>query len=91
MKLSKQLLTTFLATSTPLISAFSTSTSRAFARPSFVPSTTVTAPVRSFCRTTSLNMANVMKLTDPEENLLSQVDVFIFDCDGVIWRVCSFF
>jgi len=31
-------------------------------------------------------MANVMKLSDPQENLLNGTDVFIFDCDGVIWR-----
>lgn len=31
-------------------------------------------------------MANVLRLTDPQENLLDNVDVFIFDCDGVIWR-----
>jgi len=31
--------------------------------------------------------ANVRKLSDPEKQLLDGVDVFIFDCDGVIWRV----
>ena len=36
--------------------------------------------------TTKLN-ANVLKLTEPKSQLLDQVDVFIFDCDGVIWRV----
>jgi hypothetical protein len=36
--------------------------------------------------TTSLR-ANVLKLTDPEQQLLKNIDVFIFDCDGVIWRV----
>lgn len=30
--------------------------------------------------------ANVLKLTDPQSQLLDQVDIFIFDCDGVIWR-----
>jgi hypothetical protein len=30
---------------------------------------------------------NVAKLSDPERQLLDKVDVFIFDCDGVIWRV----
>eukprot|EP00527_Entomoneis_sp_CCMP2396_P008424 CAMPEP_0198146362 /NCGR_PEP_ID=MMETSP1443-20131203/29045_1 /TAXON_ID=186043 /ORGANISM="Entomoneis sp., Strain CCMP2396" /LENGTH=356 /DNA_ID=CAMNT_0043810303 /DNA_START=217 /DNA_END=1287 /DNA_ORIENTATION=- len=30
--------------------------------------------------------ANVLKLSDPQGELLDQVDVFIFDCDGVIWR-----
>lgn len=36
-----------------------------------------------------LGMANVLKLSDPQSQLLDQVDVFIFDCDGVIWRVSS--
>jgi phosphoglycolate phosphatase len=31
-------------------------------------------------------MANVPRLTDPAEKLLKDIDVFIFDCDGVIWR-----
>mmetsp|Transcript_25839 Transcript_25839/g.76368 ORF Transcript_25839/g.76368 Transcript_25839/m.76368 type:complete len:369 (-) Transcript_25839:451-1557(-) len=35
---------------------------------------------------TELNMADVLKLSDPNEELLNDVDVFIFDCDGVIWR-----
>lgn len=30
--------------------------------------------------------ANVARLSDPEEQLLKDVDIFIFDCDGVIWR-----
>jgi len=34
----------------------------------------------------SLNMAKVDRLTNPEQQLLDKVDVFIFDCDGVIWR-----
>jgi hypothetical protein len=38
---------------------------------------------------TPLRMANVLKLSDPQPQLLDQVDVFIFDCDGVIWRVRS--
>lgn len=36
--------------------------------------------------TTALK-ANVLKLTEPAKDLLPGVDVFIFDCDGVIWRV----
>ena len=36
---------------------------------------------------TSLQMANVLKLSNPMEEMLNDVDVFIFDCDGVIWRV----
>ncbi|KAK1737679.1 phosphoglycolate phosphatase [Skeletonema marinoi] len=38
---------------------------------------------RTFSSTTSLN-ANVLKLTEPAKDLLPDVDVFIFDCDGVI-------
>jgi uncharacterized protein YbbC (DUF1343 family) len=41
---------------------------------------------RTFTSTSSLN-ANVLKLSDPAKEILDQVDVFIFDCDGVIWRV----
>jgi phosphoglycolate phosphatase len=37
-------------------------------------------------KTASSLAANVIKLSDPEKELLDQVDVFIFDCDGVIWR-----
>jgi len=40
---------------------------------------------RSF-RSSALSMANVPKLVDPAKNLLAETDVFIFDCDGVIWR-----
>lgn len=31
-------------------------------------------------------MAKVGRLTEPNQQLLDNVDVFIFDCDGVIWR-----
>jgi len=37
--------------------------------------------------TASHHMANVLRLSDPQSELLDEVDVFIFDCDGVIWRV----
>ena len=90
MKFSKSLLTTILATSSPLVSAFTSNSRSAIARsarPAFAPVTNSNA--RSFRSTTSVNMANVMRLTDPAENLLDGVDVFIFDCDGVIWRVCG--
>jgi len=36
--------------------------------------------------TASHHMANVLRLSDPQSELLDEVDVFIFDCDGVIWR-----
>lgn len=42
--------------------------------------------VKTFSSTTALQ-ANVLKLTEPAKDLLPGVDVFIFDCDGVIWRV----
>jgi uncharacterized protein YbbC (DUF1343 family) len=50
------------------------------ARRSFVPSK------RAF---SSALYANVLKLSDPAKELLDKTDVFIFDCDGVIWRVSS--
>ena len=43
---------------------------------------------RSSCSSTSLK-ANVLKLSEPAKDLLPGVDVFIFDCDGVIWRVSN--
>ena len=57
------------------------------------PSVTVAAPAaaaprRSYAASaTSLQMANVLKLSNPMKEMLNDVDVFIFDCDGVIWRV----
>lgn len=41
---------------------------------------------RSFTQATKPLSANVLKLSEPQKELLDQVDVFIFDCDGVIWR-----
>ena len=49
--------------------------------------TTTTTTTRAFTSSTLLHMANVPKLSDPQSELLDKVDVFIFDCDGVIWRV----
>ena len=46
-------------------------------------------PVMRTFSSTALN-ANVLKLSDPQTELLDKVDVFIFDCDGVIWGVSSF-
>ena len=43
---------------------------------------------RSSSSSTSLK-ANVLKLSEPAKDLLPGVDVFIFDCDGVIWRVSN--
>lgn len=45
---------------------------------------------RAFTSTTTRLNANVLKLSEPKSQLLDEVDVFIFDCDGVIWRVCHF-
>jgi 4-nitrophenyl phosphatase/phosphoglycolate phosphatase len=36
--------------------------------------------------TTTAMRANVSKLSEPASQLLDKTDVFIFDCDGVIWR-----
>lgn len=55
-------------------------------RASAFSSPKVFMPRRHFASTTSLG-ANVRKLSDPQKELLDNVDVFIFDCDGVIWRV----
>lgn len=42
---------------------------------------------RAFSSSSTKLNANVLKLTEPKSQLLDDVDVFIFDCDGVIWRV----
>lgn len=42
---------------------------------------------RSYAASSTRLHANVLKLTEPQSQLLDDVDVFIFDCDGVIWRV----
>lgn len=42
---------------------------------------------RAFTFATKPLLANVLKLSEPQGQLLDQVDTFIFDCDGVIWRV----
>ena len=56
----------------------------------FAPRTT-TAPVFGVTPSSRFSssqlQANVLKLSDPQRELLDKVDVFIFDCDGVIWRV----
>lgn len=45
---------------------------------------------RAMTTSTRLN-ANVLKLNDPQNQLLDHVDIFIFDCDGVIWKVRYYF
>eukprot|EP00816_Leptocylindrus_hargravesii_P012194 CAMPEP_0196802858 /NCGR_PEP_ID=MMETSP1362-20130617/2392_1 /TAXON_ID=163516 /ORGANISM="Leptocylindrus danicus, Strain CCMP1856" /LENGTH=339 /DNA_ID=CAMNT_0042174261 /DNA_START=97 /DNA_END=1116 /DNA_ORIENTATION=- len=47
------------------------------------PRATFAAP-RSF--STTAIKASVDRLSDPNSELLDRTDVFIFDCDGVIWR-----
>jgi hypothetical protein len=49
-------------------------------------SSSAAAALRPRHRAAPLHMASVLKLSDPDA-LLNQVDIFIFDCDGVIWRV----
>ena len=50
------------------------------------------APRANFSRSSAaMRMAKVNRLTDPSAQLLDHVDVFIFDCDGVIWRVSVLF
>ena len=45
------------------------------------------AAKRAFTSSATRLNANVLKLSEPQSQLLDEVDVFIFDCDGVIWRV----
>jgi hypothetical protein len=80
-----------LLLASPLLAA--TSNVVAFSSRNHLPSAVVGGRTTSFTRaftssTASLHMANVLKLSDPQSQLLDEVDVFIFDCDGVIWRVC---
>jgi len=42
-------------------------------------------PTAQFHATSALS-AKVDRLTEPAGQLMNEVDVFIFDCDGVIWR-----
>ena len=83
-----------------LLASFMVGQASAFtpaARRAFAPRVTNTAAAlaqamaapttpRSYSAT-SLHMANVQRLADPDKDLLDGVDIFIFDCDGVIWRV----
>jgi phosphoglycolate/pyridoxal phosphate phosphatase family enzyme len=87
MQFSTVILSTMLASATS-VAAFAcrTTATRGLARPAFVSSAASTTTRRSFHSSSALQMAKVDKLTNPQENLLDGVDVFIFDCDGVIWR-----
>ena len=42
---------------------------------------------RAFVTRSTALKANVLKLSEPTSQILDKTDVFIFDCDGVIWRV----
>lgn len=87
MKFSRAFVASTLAASA---SAFAPS------RSAFVPRSSSAAAVaannvgrlltREFQSSTSFQ-ANVLKLSEPQSELLDKVDIFIFDCDGVIWRV----
>mmetsp|Transcript_10783 Transcript_10783/g.22140 ORF Transcript_10783/g.22140 Transcript_10783/m.22140 type:complete len:362 (+) Transcript_10783:31-1116(+) len=72
---------------------FSSSTGRAFIRSTSTPKTTFSPSLatsalhpRLLPRSFTSLAASVEKLSEPQGQLLSTVDVFIFDCDGVIWR-----
>lgn len=57
---------------------------------SLAASTTAFAPAgarRAFVNTRTVLSASVPKLSEPAQQILDKTDVFIFDCDGVIWRV----
>uniref|UniRef100_A0A7S2WKD8 Phosphoglycolate phosphatase n=1 Tax=Eucampia antarctica TaxID=49252 RepID=A0A7S2WKD8_9STRA len=81
MKLSRVAVTTLFSTLSS-VAAFAPRSSRS-AKPAFFLAQESVS--RTFGSTTSLN-ANVPKMSDPASELLDGVDVFIFDCDGVIWR-----
>jgi hypothetical protein len=50
-------------------------------------SASATLSRRAFTSASKPLLANVPRLSEPQGQLLDQVDTFIFDCDGVIWRV----
>jgi len=77
MKLSSIAVSVLCTTLATNASAFNAPSS-----PAFVTRSSMSTTTRS-----SLNMAEVSKLSDPLPQLIDDVDVFIFDCDGVIWRV----
>ena len=79
----------------PTARAFSPTITRAAVSSARVSSSTtqqlrnnIMSANRSSSSSTSLK-ANVLKLSEPAKDLLPGVDVFIFDCDGVIWRVSN--
>jgi hypothetical protein len=53
----------------------------------FAPRPLSSSSLLARSQTTRRLLAHVPKLQDPQSELLDKIDVFIFDCDGVIWRV----
>ena len=95
MNIAKSALTAALSVvsvSTLRVAAFSPAFSHSYFPPVtsrvLVRKVATTASSRTTVATTALK-ANVLKLTEPSKDLLPHVDVFIFDCDGVIWRVST--
>mmetsp|Transcript_20508 Transcript_20508/g.29357 ORF Transcript_20508/g.29357 Transcript_20508/m.29357 type:complete len:362 (+) Transcript_20508:95-1180(+) len=74
-----------MATSARAFTSSSPAASSLLRSSSAATSNLLSCRTTSFSTTTSLH-ANVLKLTEPSKDLLPDVDVFIFDCDGVIWR-----
>ena len=70
-----------LAACAPAVSGFGVVGSRTLARSPMAFRT----PTAQFHATSALS-AKVDRLTEPAGQLMNEVDVFIFDCDGVIWR-----
>lgn len=71
---------------TKALAALTLATTRVAA---FSPIVSRTASVSSRMLSSTSLKASVTKLSQPAKDLLPDVDVFIFDCDGVIWRVRS--
>jgi hypothetical protein len=85
MNLAQIAVKSFLVTASA--SAFSPSSLGGSAKYAIHHRNSVTRKFASNFHTSTVLNANVLKLTEPDSQLLSNVDVFIFDCDGVIWRV----
>jgi hypothetical protein len=69
-------------------SGIALSSSSSFMRTALVTGQPFCRSMSSFSSSSSTSLrANTSKLTNPVAQLLDNVDVFIFDCDGVIWRV----
>lgn len=71
------------------VAAFSPAVGRGVVGAGAGRSATSSSHLKRMMSSTALK-ANVAKLSEPSKDLLPDVDVFIFDCDGVIWRVSYF-